>query len=244
VVEPTRPHELAEVIGEAYALTVREREVARLAVAGLPNREIAATLWLSIYTVQDHLKAVFAKLGVRNRAELASRMFFDQYLPRQLDGTPLGGDGWYVTPSGPRVGVEQPVDRHGEYGCMAFGGRPASCPEVAQAGAEINLRRSEGSAPGACHNGIAERDFLGLSAEAATVKAEEAGWSARAYTEDSVLTADRRADRVNFELDDPGRRGEREGFLTFGSSRDLSPHADSCAGALVGPHLLRASAIC
>lgn len=100
VVEPTRPHELAEVIGEAYALTAREREVARLAVAGLPNREIAAALWLSVYTVQDHLKAVFAKLGVRNRAELTSRMFFDQYLPRQLDGTPLGGDGWYVTPSG------------------------------------------------------------------------------------------------------------------------------------------------
>lgn len=99
VVEPTRPHELAEVIGEAYALTPREREVARLAVAGLANREIAAALWLSVYTVQDHLKAVFAKLGVRNRAELTSRMFFDQYLPRQLDGTPLGGDGWYVAPS-------------------------------------------------------------------------------------------------------------------------------------------------
>lgn len=99
VVEITRPHELAEVIGEAYALTPREREVARLAVAGLPNREIAAALWLSVYTVQDHLKAVFAKLGVRNRAELTSRMFFDQYLPRQLDGTPLGADGWYVTPA-------------------------------------------------------------------------------------------------------------------------------------------------
>ena len=100
VVEPTRPHELAEVIGAAYALTAREREVARLAVAGLSNREIAATLWLSVYTVQDHLKAVFAKLGVGNRVELTSRMFFDQYLPRQLDGTPVGGDGWYVTPQG------------------------------------------------------------------------------------------------------------------------------------------------
>lgn len=98
VVEPTRPHELAEVIGEAYALTPREREIARLAVGGLSNREIAATLWLSVYTVQDHLKSVFTKLGVRSRAELTSRMFFDQYLPRQLDGTPLGGDGWYVTP--------------------------------------------------------------------------------------------------------------------------------------------------
>jgi DNA-binding CsgD family transcriptional regulator len=92
VVEPTRPHELAEVIGEAYALSPREREVARLAVAGLSNREIAAALWLSVYTVQDHLKAVFAKLGVRNRAELTSRMFFDQYLQdvlRRLLGSGL-----------------------------------------------------------------------------------------------------------------------------------------------------------
>jgi DNA-binding CsgD family transcriptional regulator len=100
VVEPTRPHELAEVIGAAYALTPREREVARLAVAGCANREIAAALFLSVYTVQDHLKAIFTKLDVRNRAEMTSRMFFDQYLPRQQDGTPLGGDGWYITASG------------------------------------------------------------------------------------------------------------------------------------------------
>ncbi len=97
VVEPTRPHELAEVIADAYALTRREREVARLVVAGHTNRDIASVLWLSIYTVQDHLKAIYAKLGVRSRAELTARMFFDQYLPRLVDGTPLGGDGWYVT---------------------------------------------------------------------------------------------------------------------------------------------------
>ena len=97
VVEPTRPHELAEVIADAYALTRREREVARLVVAGHSNGEIATALWLSVYTVQDHVKAVYAKLGVRSRAELTSRMFFDQYLPRLVDGTPIGGDGWYVS---------------------------------------------------------------------------------------------------------------------------------------------------
>lgn len=97
VVEPSRPQELAEVIADAYGLTPREGEVARLVGAGHTNREISSTLWLSACTVQDHLKAVYAKLGVRNRSELAARMFLDQYLPRLVDGTPLGGNGWYVT---------------------------------------------------------------------------------------------------------------------------------------------------
>lgn len=101
VVEPTRAHELAEVIADAYELTRREREVARLAVGGHSNREIAAALHLSVYTVQDHLKALYVKLNVRNRAGLTSRLFFDQYLPRLRAGTPLGADGWYVTPVGP-----------------------------------------------------------------------------------------------------------------------------------------------
>lgn len=96
VLEETRPQELAEVIADAYDLSAREREVARLAVRGCTNREIAAALWLSPHTVQDHLKKVFAKLDVGSRAELTARLFLDQYLPRQREGRPVGGDGWYV----------------------------------------------------------------------------------------------------------------------------------------------------
>lgn len=96
VIEPTRPHELAEVIAAAYGLSDRERSVARLAVAGHSNRQIATTLWLSPHTVSDHLKTVFAKLGVTSRAELTARLFFDHYLPRQTAQVPIGGDGWYI----------------------------------------------------------------------------------------------------------------------------------------------------
>lgn len=96
VIEPTRPHELAEVIAAAYGLTDRERAVARLAVAGHTNRQIATALWLSPHTVSDHLKNVFAKLDVTNRAELTARLFFDHYLPRQTAQIPIGGDGWYI----------------------------------------------------------------------------------------------------------------------------------------------------
>jgi DNA-binding CsgD family transcriptional regulator len=96
VIEPVAPYELAEVIAEAYGLTLREREVARLVVAGNSNPEVADALCISVTTVQDHLKKVFAKLGVASRHELTARMFFDQYLPRQVSRVPVGGDGWYL----------------------------------------------------------------------------------------------------------------------------------------------------
>ena len=102
VIEPVAPYELAEVIAEAYGLTGREREVARLVVAGNSNPEVAAALSISLTTVQDHLKKVFAKLGVGSRHELTARMFFDQYLPRQLSQLPVGGDGWYLPARLPR----------------------------------------------------------------------------------------------------------------------------------------------
>lgn len=104
VIEPVAPYELAEVIAEAYGLTAREREVARLVVAGNSNPEVAAALSIALTTVQDHLKKVFAKLGVSSRHELTARMFFDQFLPRQLAQAPIGGDGWYLPGAGSAAG--------------------------------------------------------------------------------------------------------------------------------------------
>ena len=54
------------------ALTDAEQRVARLVALGLANREVAERLYLSRYTVETHLKHVFAKLGVSSRAELAA----------------------------------------------------------------------------------------------------------------------------------------------------------------------------
>lgn len=53
------------------ALTVREREVAALAAAGLTNRQIADRLDLSVRTVENHVSNVLRKLGVPARADLA-----------------------------------------------------------------------------------------------------------------------------------------------------------------------------
>ncbi|HEY6236334.1 MAG TPA: LuxR C-terminal-related transcriptional regulator, partial [Candidatus Elarobacter sp.] len=55
------------------SLTKRETQVSALAAQGLSNREIGDKLSLSDRTVEHHLSAVFAKLGVRSRVELAAR---------------------------------------------------------------------------------------------------------------------------------------------------------------------------
>jgi DNA-binding CsgD family transcriptional regulator len=51
-------------------LTAREAQIARLAAAGLSNRQIGERLYISHRTVGYHLGKVFNKLGVENRAQL------------------------------------------------------------------------------------------------------------------------------------------------------------------------------
>lgn len=55
----------------ADPMTDRERDVLRLAADGLPNGEIAATLFLAEGTVRNYLSTAITKLGVRNRIEAA-----------------------------------------------------------------------------------------------------------------------------------------------------------------------------
>lgn len=96
IMVPTRPLELAELIADAYGLTAREREVVRLLAMGHSRAQIARLLVVSAHTVDDHVKRAFAKTGVRSRAELAAKLFFDQNLPRMRAGIPVGGSGWFL----------------------------------------------------------------------------------------------------------------------------------------------------
>ncbi|TDE38250.1 response regulator transcription factor [Nonomuraea mesophila] len=53
-------------------LTDRELDVVRLIARGRTNQEVAAELFVSLSTVKTHLGSIFAKLGVRNRVEIAA----------------------------------------------------------------------------------------------------------------------------------------------------------------------------
>lgn len=96
IIEPARPVEIAELVADAYGLTARERSVVRLLSSGCTRQEIARDLALSAYTVDDHIKRIFAKLEVRSRAELTAKLYYDQHEPRLADEVPVGATGWFI----------------------------------------------------------------------------------------------------------------------------------------------------
>jgi DNA-binding CsgD family transcriptional regulator len=73
IVEPAHPARIAPLLMSAYGLTEREQEVTRLVLRGDSTAQIAERLVLSPHTVQEHLKKIFEKTGVRSRRELVGR---------------------------------------------------------------------------------------------------------------------------------------------------------------------------
>jgi ATP/maltotriose-dependent transcriptional regulator MalT len=67
--------------GTPSALTAREVEVLRLLAAGRSNKEIAATLVISLNTVERHIKHIFEKTGASNRTEAAAYAHRSGLLP-------------------------------------------------------------------------------------------------------------------------------------------------------------------
>ncbi len=66
--------EIFDLLCRTYDLTRRERQLVALVLDGLATRQLADALCISRHTVQDHLKAVFDKTGVRSRRELISHL--------------------------------------------------------------------------------------------------------------------------------------------------------------------------
>jgi DNA-binding CsgD family transcriptional regulator len=97
--ETARPAEMAPLMMQAYQLTKREGEITGLILRGLSTMELAAALHISANTVQDHLKAIFEKVNVRSRRELAAIIFAQQYLPHFIAGAPVNAAGQLMAPN-------------------------------------------------------------------------------------------------------------------------------------------------
>ena len=85
IVEPAHPARIGPLLMSAYGLTDREQDVTRLVLQGESTATIADRLVVSAHTVQQHLKSIFEKTGVRSRRDLVGKVFFSYYEPRLRD---------------------------------------------------------------------------------------------------------------------------------------------------------------
>jgi DNA-binding CsgD family transcriptional regulator len=66
--------DVLDLVWRAFGLSTRERELVTLVAQGKETPAIAKQMGISRYTVQDHLKSIFDKLGVHSRLELVTQL--------------------------------------------------------------------------------------------------------------------------------------------------------------------------
>jgi DNA-binding CsgD family transcriptional regulator len=117
IIERGDPDRLAPLLMAAYELTSREKDVTRLVLRGETTSSIAASLFVSPQTVQQHLKSIFEKTGVRSRRELVGKVFFAHYEPRVRDNERRAQTGRPFL-GGPAVpaGADRPASRQARHG--------------------------------------------------------------------------------------------------------------------------------
>jgi DNA-binding CsgD family transcriptional regulator len=74
IVTPASGGELTGMMMSSLRLSPGERAVCEHLLAGLPTKVIAAEMSLSVHTVEDRLKVIFAKARVASRQELVARL--------------------------------------------------------------------------------------------------------------------------------------------------------------------------
>jgi DNA-binding CsgD family transcriptional regulator len=81
IIAPAGPKEVLRLSAIGYGLSPRAQEVVELAVRGASTRQISQALYISEYTVKDHLKNIFGKVGVRGRRALVKQLYLDTIFP-------------------------------------------------------------------------------------------------------------------------------------------------------------------
>lgn len=105
IIQSAAPHEVAPLVALAYGLSDRESQVTRLCLQGHSTKQMATTLAVSPFTVQDHLKSIFDKTGVRSRGELVGQVFLEHYVPR-WEELPDSPPEWFAKGSPTRQDVD------------------------------------------------------------------------------------------------------------------------------------------
>jgi DNA-binding CsgD family transcriptional regulator len=79
--ETAKPMDIIPFMVEAYGLSLREKQILDWVLRGCSTKELARSLHISAYTVQDHMKSIFTKTGVSSRRELIWNLFARFSLP-------------------------------------------------------------------------------------------------------------------------------------------------------------------
>jgi DNA-binding CsgD family transcriptional regulator len=96
IIQEATPDEVAPIVMSVYGLSEQERAVSGLVFQGQSTQAISQRLHISEHTVQDHLKSIFDKTGVRSRRELVATVFRQRYLPRMKEGDLRGPSGYFA----------------------------------------------------------------------------------------------------------------------------------------------------
>jgi DNA-binding CsgD family transcriptional regulator len=72
-----RPHAGPDTQSAAFGLSRREDEVARMVASGLDSAEISDKLCISRHTVNNHLRSIYAKMGVSSRTRMIAKLLQD-----------------------------------------------------------------------------------------------------------------------------------------------------------------------
>jgi DNA-binding CsgD family transcriptional regulator len=81
VIEQASPSQLRSILQQAFGLSPREQQVTARLARGMSTGAIAAELFLSEHTVRDHVKSIFAKVGVTSRTELVAYLYAEHLAP-------------------------------------------------------------------------------------------------------------------------------------------------------------------